>query len=58
MRNRFVRAAGAVVVALAFASVIGHGQTPAPAKKVIAIKAAHLIDGQGGASINNAVVVI
>ena len=58
MRNRFVRATGALVVALALSVVVGHGQATAPAKKIVAVKAARLIDGQGGAPISNAVVLI
>lgn len=36
----------------------GAGQAQAPAPKVVVVKAARLIDGQGGAPISNAVVVV
>ncbi len=50
------RAAGAAVVVVAGLTVVA-GQPPA-AKKVVVVKAARLIDGQGGAPIQNPVVVI
>jgi imidazolonepropionase-like amidohydrolase len=48
-----VLAAGALAVTLA-----GQSPQPAPPKKVTVIKAARLIDGQGGGPLANAVVVI
>ena len=52
---RFVRWAGAAVLALAMVT-IGHGQAQAP-KKVVVVKAARLIDGNGTV-VSKPVVVI
>ena len=49
---------GGVAVAVLAASVLGQSPTPVAPTKVTVVKAARLIDGQGGASLANAVVVI
>ena len=59
VRSRWGRVchAGLVGVAVAAVTAAPAGQAPAPTK-VTVLKAAHLIDGQGGAPLANPVVVI
>ena len=52
-----LRAVAASVLALAWWGAGLDGQTPPP-KKVVVVKAARLIDGQGGTPLSNPVVVI
>ena len=54
--QRVWRATGVALVAIVGAAIAA-GQTPAP-KTVVVVKAARLIDGQGGAPIENAVVIV
>ncbi len=50
------RRACVIAVAVLWAVAVGHGQAPAP--HVIAVKAARLLDGSGGAPAANAVVIV
>ncbi len=53
-----VRATAMLVIFLACLSIAGAGQTTPPAKKIIAVKAARVIDGLGGAPLSSAVILI
>ena len=61
MRIRDVQAAAALalfVIGMSAASAGQTGQAGPQAKKLVAVKAARLIDGLGGARVSNAVVLI
>jgi imidazolonepropionase-like amidohydrolase len=53
-----VRTTAVFVIFVASLSITGAGQTPPPAKKIVAVKAARVIDGLGGAPLSNAVILI
>jgi imidazolonepropionase-like amidohydrolase len=53
-----VRTTAVLVIFLAGLSITGAGQTPPPAKKIVAVKAARVIDGLGGAPLSSAVILI
>ena len=53
-----VRTTAVLVIFLAGLSVADASQTSAPAKKIVAVKAARVIDGLGGAPLSSAVILI
>jgi imidazolonepropionase-like amidohydrolase len=53
-----VRTTVVLVVLLASVATGGAVQTPPPAKKIVAVKAARVIDGLGGAPLTSAVVLV
>ena len=58
MKTCDVRTTAVFVIFLAGLSMTGAGQTPPPAKKIVAVKAARVIDGLGGAPLSSAVILI
>jgi imidazolonepropionase-like amidohydrolase len=53
-----VRTTAVFVIFVAGLSITGAGQTPPPAKKIVAVKAARVIDGLGGPPLSSAVILI
>ena len=58
MKTCDVRTTAVFVIFVACLSITGAGQTPPPAKKIVAVKAARVIDGLGGAPLSSAVILI